>query len=138
MTQAYTLTVHVPLDPAATETLLRTALQEQGFGVLSEIDVQATLQAKLGHEMGTYRILGACNPVLAREAVSVDPDIGALLPCNVVIRGTDDGTTDVVAIDPRAMLSVGAAALEPLAADARTRIEAALAALSEAAATQER
>lgn len=126
----YTLTVHldVPIDDA--DPRVREALAEQGFGILTEIDVQATLEAKLGHAMAPYRILGACNPPLARDAIAADPDVGALLPCNVVLRATEDGGTDVVAADPDVMLEVAGDALVAVAEDARTRLQAALASLT--------
>lgn len=125
----YTLTVtlDVPVDDA--DEQVRGALADQGFGILSEIDVQAALAAKLGHHIGAYRILGACNPPLARDAIAADADIGALLPCNVLLRENDQGGTDVVAADPHAMLSVAGDALTPIADDARRRLDAALATL---------
>ncbi len=129
--QRYTLTITLEDGPAEAEQRVRDALAAQGFGVLSEIDVQAALRDKLGEEIGAYKILGACNPPLASRAIAADADIGALLPCNVLLRANPDGGTDVAAADPRAMLSLGAAGLEDVAAEARERIEAALAALSE-------
>lgn len=126
----YTLTVHldVPVDEA--DPRVREALADQGFGILTEIDVQATLEEKLGHEMAPYRILGACNPPLARDAIAADPDVGALLPCNVVLRATSDGGTDVAAADPAVMLDIAGDALAAVAEDARDRLQAALAALA--------
>ena len=123
-----TVTLPVPLDDA--DVRVREALADQGFGILSEIDVQAALAEKLDHHIGGYRILGACNPALARDAIAADADIGALLPCNVLLRANADGGTDVVAADPHAMLSVAGEALAPLAEDARRRVDAALAALT--------
>ena len=125
----YTMTVTLNTDPADAEARTRAALQEQGFGILSEIDVQAALREKLGEEIGTYKILGACNPSLAMQAVDVDPDVGALLPCNVLIRANPAGGTDVVAADPLAMLNLGPDGLTPIAQDARRRLDAALTAL---------
>lgn len=122
----YTLTVHVDAPPADVDPKVRAALQDEGFGILSEIDVQAALQEKLGQDIGAYVILGACNPPLAHQAVQADRDIGALLPCNVVVRASDGGT-DVVAADPEAMLAIAdEPALKDVAADARQRIERAL------------
>lgn len=112
----------------------RTALAEQGFGVLTEIDMTATLKAKLGQDMEDYRILGACNPPLAHRAVEVDRQIGLLLPCNVVVRRDpgDDGTVIVEAMDPDVMVQVtGEAGLEPIASEAATRLRAAIDALSD-------
>lgn len=126
MPTTYTVSVTLDVDPSVAEAAIRAALQDQGFGILSSIDVQATLQAKLGHEIGTYRILGACNPALAKRAIEIDPDIGAMLPCNVLLRANPDGGTDIVAADPLAMMSVGAADLTDVAREARDRIDAAL------------
>lgn len=120
----YTLTVTVPGTPAEVEERVRGALAEEGFGVLTEIDVQATLKAKLDVDLEPYKILGACNPPLAHKAIQRDPDVGALLPCNVVVRGSD-GETVVQAIDPEAMLGV-ADGLDEIAGDVRERLERAL------------
>lgn len=124
------MTVTLPTDPADAETRTRAALQEQGFGILSEIDVEGALRDKLGEEIGAYRILGACNPPLAKQAIEVDPDVGALLPCNVLIRANPAGGTDIVAADPLAMLALGPEGLTPVAEDARRRLDAALTSLT--------
>jgi uncharacterized protein (DUF302 family) len=119
----------VPLDEALQRA--RTALAEQGFGILTEIDVAATLQAKLGVEVAPQVILGACNAPLAREGLRIEPDLGLLLPCNVVVRVADDGTTLVSALDPELLVSVpGRPELEPIAAEAKTRLQSALATIA--------
>ncbi len=126
----YGITVRTALPFAEAAARVRDALKEQGFGVLTEIDVQATLREKLGQEMDQYLILGACNPPLAHQALATDISIGLLLPCNVVIRA-DAGQTGVEALDPQLMVTVtGEPALEPVADEAASRLRAALAALS--------
>jgi len=126
-------TVDAPFD----ETVERTidALAEEGFGVLADIDVQATFEAKLGESIDQYRILGACNPPLAFEALGEEPRLGTLLPCNVVVYETDDGQVGVSAIDPEEMLGiVGNAALDPIASEVRERFERVLDAVATASA----
>jgi uncharacterized protein (DUF302 family) len=111
---------------------VRAALKGQGFGVLTEIDVQATLREKLGEETGPYVILGACNPPLAHRALTADPSIGLLLPCNVVVRAEDDHTV-VEALDPGVMVEVtGDERLGPVAREAAERLAAALRAVETA------
>ncbi len=91
-------------------------LQKEGFGVLTEIDVRATLKKKLDVDYNKYKILGACNPALAHQALSAEPEIGLLLPCNVVVFEDDDHNTVVAAIDAKAMMSiVGRDDIEPIA-----------------------
>ena len=120
----------VPLDEALQRT--RTALAEQGFGILTEIDVAATLQAKLGVEVAPQVILGACNAPLAREGLRIEPDLGLLLPCNVVVRVDEDGSTLVSALDPELLVTVpGRPELEPIAAEAKTRLQTALATIAD-------
>ena len=120
----------VPLDEALERT--RTALAEQGFGILTEIDVAATLKAKLGVEVAPQVILGACNAPLAREGLRIEPDLGLLLPCNVVVRVDQDGTTLVSALDPELLVSIpGRPELAPIAAEAKTRLQTALATVAD-------
>jgi len=124
MNIALSTTLHTTFDDAVTR--IREALAQQGFGVLTEIDMKATLKAKLGEDMKPYLILGACNPPLAHRAVSVDPQIGLLLPCNVVVRA-QEGHTVVEALDPNIMVEVtGDATLSLIAAEASVRLSAAL------------
>lgn len=107
------------------------ALQTEGFGVLSDIDVAATLKKKLDEDMPPYRILGACNPPLAHRALVNEPSIGLLLPCNVVVRQDDGGTVHVEMMDPAAVLDlVGNPDVNDLAVEVRSRLQRVLAALS--------
>ncbi len=94
----------VDLSPAEAEAQIRESLGEQGFGVLTEIDVAATLKAKLGVERRPLKILGACNPAFANQALELDPSVSVLLPCNVVVEKVDDGTK-VSAVDPLELMS---------------------------------
>ncbi|MGI9238976.1 MAG: DUF302 domain-containing protein [Woeseiaceae bacterium] len=105
-------------------------LQKEGFGVLSEIDVAAKMKAKLGKEMPPYRILGACNPALAYQAIQAVEDIGLLLPCNVLVREDDAGTVHVDFMDPKSVLSlVDNPGVAPLADEVKTRLQRVLAEL---------
>lgn len=102
---------------------IREALQEEGFGVLTEIDVKGTLKKKLDVDVPKYSILGACNPRFAHQAILAEPDIGLLLPCNVVVRQLDENRTVVEALDPVIQLRLtGNPALEPVAAEVRDRL----------------
>ena len=126
---AYGTTVRLEAPFAEAVERVRALLKEQGFGVLTEIDVRATLRDKLGEEMEDYLILGACNPPLAHRALEVDRRIGLLLPCNVVVRA-EEGHTVVEALDPQVMVSVAERPeLKPIADEAAGRLNAALDAL---------
>jgi uncharacterized protein (DUF302 family) len=119
-----TISTVLEFDEAVERT--RAALGEQGFGVLTEIDVQATLKNKLDEDMEPYLILGACNPQLAHQALGVERDIGLLLPCNVVVRRQGDRTL-VQALDPQVMVSLPERPeLQPVADEAGRRLRAAL------------
>lgn len=125
-TMDFELTVRVPDSFTSTVDRVRTALREQGFGVLTEIDVRATLKEKLGAEVEDHLILGACNPELAHRALQLDRRVGVLLPCNVVVRSAGDQTV-VEALAPRTMVTItGRPDLAPVAEEAERRIVAAL------------
>lgn len=122
----YAITVRTRASFAEADAQVRDALKAQGFGVLTEIDVQSTLREKLGEEMEQYVILGACNPPLAHRALSADRTVGLLLPCNVVVRAAGDGTI-VETLDPRAIADIsGQPLLKDIAEDAAVRLRAAL------------
>ena len=105
-------------------------LEKEGFGILTEIDVQATLKKKLGEDMPPYRILGACNPPLANQAVSAVPEIGLLLPCNVLVREDDQGKVHVSFMDPGSVLGlVDNPDVVPLAEQVKAKLERVLSAL---------
>ncbi|MFF1323620.1 DUF302 domain-containing protein [Streptomyces chartreusis] len=126
----YDRTVHLDTDFATAVDRVRDALAAQGFGILTEIDVTATLKAKLDHDMEDYVILGACNPPLAHRALETDRSIGLLLPCNVVVRADGDRTA-VQALDPNTMVTLTELdALRPVAEEATRRLDAALSALT--------
>lgn len=127
----YGISIRIRAPFAQTAARVRDALRAQGFGVLTEIDVQATLRGKLGEEIEQYLILGACNPPLAHRALTADRRIGLLLPCNVVIRA-EAGQTVVEALDPQVMVAVtGQQSLRPVADEAGARLRAALDSLQE-------
>ena len=119
------------MPPSAADAVARTrdALAEQGFGVLTEIDVKATLKAKLGEDIEDYLILGACNPPLAHRAINLDRQIGLLLPCNVVVRAdlTDDKSVIIEAMNPQMLVDVtGEPQLEQLAEEVTDKLQAAI------------
>jgi uncharacterized protein (DUF302 family) len=119
--------MHTSFADAVART--REALAQQGFGVLTEIDVKATLKAKLGEDMEDYLILGACNPPLAHRAINVDRQIGLLLPCNVVVRAdlTDDKSVIIEAMNPQMLVDVtGEPQLEQLAEEVTDKLQAAI------------
>ena len=122
-TAPYALSRTMDLSYEEADRRVREELQKEGFGVLTEIDVRATLKKKLDVDFPPYAILGACNPPLAHQALTAEPDIGLLLPCNVVVRALPDGGTVVEALDPVVQLGVaGNAELTPLAEDVRARM----------------
>lgn len=121
-------TLNVPYEQAIGQ--VKDALKAEGFGVLSEINVKQTLKEKIGVEMSPYLILGACNPQLANRAITAEPEIGLLLPCNVLVR-SEGNQTRVDIADPEAMLSiVGKPELDAVAAEARERLQRVVTALS--------
>ncbi len=133
----YTLSTTVTKPYADAVTAVREGLAEQGFGVLTEIDLAATLHEKIGATVPPQVILGACRPQLAYEGISADPSLAALLPCNVVVRSVDDTTCVVEAFDPQAMVQLsdgadgpGREALDTIVADAQQRLTAMLDALA--------
>jgi uncharacterized protein (DUF302 family) len=120
----YGFSVSLKGDMQSIREQVTAELQKEGFGVLTEIDVAATLKKKIDVERRPYLILGACNPQLANQAINADPDIGLLLPCNVVLREEEDASITVSFMDPVAVLSlVEQAGVEELAAEVRTRLE---------------
>ncbi len=126
-TYGFGTTLNIPYEEAI--PLVKEALKAEGFGVLTEIDVRQTLREKLGAEMEPYIILGACNPQLAHRALEQEPDIGLLLPCNVVVRA-EGAASRVDIADPQAMLGiVGNEQLNALAGEARQRLQRVVAAL---------
>jgi uncharacterized protein (DUF302 family) len=128
----YTFGTRIAGSVADVRPRVEAALKAEGFGVLTEIDVQATMKAKLGVDREPYVILGACNPPLAHRALEADPSVGALLPCNVVLRAEGDQVV-VEAMDPQAALGiVESAGVEPVAREARERLLRAINALETA------
>ncbi len=129
MSYAISRTVSRPY--AETVEAVRAALGEQGFGVLTEIDLAATLKAKIDVDVPPQVILGACRPPLAHQALQAEPSVGLLLPCNVTVRAVDDATTLVEAVDPQTMVTMtDNEGLKPVADEAARRLTAALESLS--------
>ncbi len=128
MTYGDSVELHAPFDDVVKD--VHQALADHGFGVLTQIDVQSTMKAKLDVDLEPYLILGACNPQLALRALQIDPSLGLLLPCNVLVRATGESTT-VAVIDPQSMVAVSANPdLQPVADEAERLLQAALAELS--------
>ena len=120
----YGFNINVNGTMADVRSRVEAALQDEGFGILTEIDVAATLKKKIDVDRKPYLILGACNPTLANQAINADPDIGLLLPCNVVLREEQDGTITVAFMDPAAVLGlVEKDGVEELAGKVRASLE---------------
>lgn len=127
----YGMKIELDIAFADARERVEAALTEQGFGVLTEIDVAATLKDKIGKDIAPQVILGACNPVLADRALTAEASIGLLLPCNVVLRSVGEHRTIVEALDPTVMVTfTGNTDLEPVATEARAKLTAALETLS--------
>jgi uncharacterized protein (DUF302 family) len=126
--------MQVTVNEAFDETVETTiaALKDEGFGVLCDIDVQATLEEKLGEEFRQYRILGACNPALAHEGLTEEIELGALLPCNVIVYETDDGDVVVSAVDPQQLVGIAEnEALDAIVTEVHDRFERVLATVTD-------
>ena len=120
----YSFSINLKGNMSTVEQQVTAALKEEGFGVLTEIDVQATLKEKLDIDQRPYKILGACNPSLAHQALEAEPDIGLLLPCNVVVREEEDASITVAFMDPEAVLTlVNRDDIGQLAKEVKNRLE---------------
>ena len=136
-TTTYGFGATVPLSYAEAIEAIKAALKQEGFGVLTEVDMQATLKEKIGVDFEPYVILGACNPQLAHRALQAEHEIGLLLPCNVIVHAHGDNATRIAVMDPQAALGVvGNDDIGPIADEARARLERALAAVTGAATTR--
>ncbi len=132
MSYYFAETLSAPFDDVVDRVI--ASLKAEGFGVLTTIDVQATLKEKLGVEFPRYLILGACNPTLAHQALQAASKIGTMLPCNVIVRDDGDGKTEVAAVDPvSSMQAVKNPALEPVAAAVRQKLDQVVQSLQAAA-----
>ena len=122
MTYYFAKTLDIPFDDAVIKVI--AALESEGFGVLTTIDIQKTMKKKLDVEFPRYVILGACNPTLALEALTVENKIGTMLPCNVIVRDSGEGKTEIAAVDPvRSMQAVDNPKLADVAASVQTKLE---------------
>ena len=131
MTYYFAKTLDIPFDDAVDKTI--AALKSEGFGVLTTIDIRETLKKKLDVEFPRYVILGACNPTLALEALTVENKIGTMLPCNVIVRDDGEGGTEVAAVDPvSSMQAVGNPKLADVAATVKAKLESVIASLGSA------
>lgn len=123
-TKTYYYSKTVDLSPEEVEARVRDELEKEGFGVLTEIDVKATLKKKLDVDFRPYKILGACNPPYAHKALEAEDKIGAMLPCNVIVQDAGNGQTEIAAVDPVAsMQAVDNEALRPIAEEIRDRLQ---------------
>ncbi|MHB8630006.1 MAG: DUF302 domain-containing protein [Aggregatilineales bacterium] len=126
-----TVRLHTDYDTALQRTI--EALKGEGFGVLTEIDVKETFKQKIGVDFRPYKILGACNPALAHRALTIAPEVGLLLPCNVTVSYIEDNVTEVALVNPLGMFGfLNRAELEPIAKEAHVRLERVQAALQQA------
>lgn len=130
MTYTITTTIDAPFDDVV--TAVTTALEDEGFGLLCDINVKTTLKEKLDVDVDQYRILGACNPPLAHEGLAEEPELGALLPCNVIVYETDGGDVVVSAVDPQQLVGITENPdLDGIAVDVHERFERVIATVSD-------